>query len=147
MEAMNYHCLREIYLIIYQKGYQTEIIYDTEIKPDTTFTLPTVNLIELDKIGKGSINGKLIDGVSGEAVTNAKMIIRSGFHHSNGEILMATYTDENGEYEVLNLLSGLYSIEVIKDGYISYLFNTHIQKVPISIIQMKVSPLTRTRKD
>ncbi|MHA7139615.1 cell wall-binding repeat-containing protein [Rossellomorea arthrocnemi] len=130
-----------------KEGYQTEILYDAEVKHDTTFTLPTVPLTELDKIGNGSVNGKLKDGISGEPVTHAKLIIRSGFHNSNGEILMTAYTDENGEYEFLNRLSGLYSIEVLKEGYIPYLFNTHVQKdTNVNHPDESISPLLELEK-
>lgn len=59
----------------------------------------------------GIINGKIIESNSFDPIENAKVSISP----SNN----STFTDENGEYEFLEISSGEYSIKAEKDGFIT----------------------------
>jgi len=58
---------------------------------------------------KASISGKVIDEESGEVLRRASVLIISK--------KIGAYTDTKGEYRILNLPAGVYSIQVSYIGY------------------------------
>jgi putative cell wall-binding protein len=112
------------YTVTFSKdGYQTEKMENVSIVKNSVFVSPNILLTSSADKGIGTVSGKILDALNGNVVSGATIQLRRGYQTKTGDIVASTVTDENGRYSILNLPSGLYTAEVIKDGYIPYTFN------------------------
>jgi putative cell wall-binding protein len=117
------------YTLTFSKdGYQTEKIENVLIIKNSMLTAPTIPLTNLADKGTGTISGQIQDAVTGQILPGATIQIRKGYQAKTGDIVASVTTDQKGKYTISNFPSGLYTAEVIKDGYIPYTFNIRCVK-------------------
>jgi putative cell wall-binding protein len=110
-------------LVFFKDGYQVETIDSVKVKEKTETTNLKIVLTPLTNIGTGTVKGTIGSAVTGEAIPSAEVNIRKGYQNITGDIIQTVLTDDNGNYTILGLPSGLYTAEVKLDGYVPYQFN------------------------
>ena len=65
------------------------------------------------------LGGTVRDAVTNEEVADVTMKFRKGYNVASGHAVKTVVTDENGSYYVEGLDYGYYTVELIKDGYIT----------------------------
>jgi len=98
-------------------GYIPATVHIDVTRHETT-TVTSVRQVPQAWSGKGIATGQLLNAFNGQAVSNATLKIRSGINVTTGTVVATTTTDNNGHYRV-NLPGGNYTIEAIKNGYIT----------------------------
>lgn len=76
----------------------------------------------------GIADGVITNAVNGTVIPEITMNIREGWNTTSGEIVQTVTTDNQGKYK-LELPLGNYTIEMIKDGYITKSFNIYVASV------------------
>lgn len=87
-----------------------------------SFTMPTFELLSADMSGSNVVSGSAIDAVTGEALANVTLNIRSGWNTYAGDVVATVTTDANGSYSV-ELARGYYTIEFAMADYNSTFVN------------------------
>ncbi len=92
----------------------------------------TIELISSSYVGVGTARGKIVDSVTGEGVEGLSLYIRNGINSKTGNVIRTLTTDINGVYEVDDLESGHYCIEIVdnrdidNEKYLKTYFNIKI---------------------
>jgi subtilisin family serine protease len=112
-----------------EKSYLPLSMYDIEVNPDENTELGNIILSEWKSSIGNSVNGKIIDAITGEPIEGAEIRIRKGWDNKNGKYvstitgdIKSDYTDEYG-YFIIGASLGAYTVEIIKDGYINGFYN------------------------
>ena len=71
-------------------------------------------------------------------VGNADLFVRMGMNNRHGSVVCQLQTDENG-YANANLQAGMYTVEVVKEGYDTLYLNIHVYE-GITVIYLSASP-------
>lgn len=83
------------------------------------------------------VDGVIINAVDGQGLDDVHLIFRDS---GNGQITEEVDTDSDGNYEV-KLPEGTYEVEVIKDGFITDVFEVEVEPgQPVSGEQFPLSP-------
>ena len=70
----------------------------------------------------GYVSGVIIDSVTGDLIQEAALNVRKGWNNKSNEILLTSATNSLGEY-AFELPYGNYTVELIKEGYITGYIN------------------------
>jgi hypothetical protein len=73
----------------------------------------------------GTISGQIKDAVTDLVVDNVSISVRSGMNTTSGTIVKTSTTNSSGNYSLLNMNPGWYTVETSKDGYINGYFNVY----------------------
>lgn len=98
-------------------------------KDSVTYYNATIKLISKSFEGNGSISGNVYDSTSGKGISGLTMNVRSGTGNTEGDIVASYTTESNGYYNIEELPTGYYSIEVVDNRILSqgekkYITNT-----------------------
>lgn len=123
------------YYLIFQKDDYYEGIQTCTLNNSTAeITMAPCTLTsKASEVEKGSVSGKIIDSVTGKAVSGVTVRIREGQGNVTGEqVKKETKTDSEGNYKFTELTPGIYTIQVLdlrsdKQEYISTSFNVYIE--------------------
>lgn len=122
------------YLIFQKDGYYEGIQTCTLNNSTAEITMAPCTLTSKSaEVEKGSVSGKIIDSVTGKAVSGVTVRIREGQGNVTGEqVKKETKTDSEGNYKFTELTPGIYTIQVLdlrsdKQEYISTSFNVYIE--------------------
>jgi hypothetical protein len=100
--------------IVVIDGYHTEefdLGYKTGDSIETSsIEFPRIEL-QSDVFGRGSLSGTVIDSVTGDIIDDVKISIER-----NG-IVREAQTNTSGEYEFSDLVRGVYTVTIVKNGY------------------------------
>ena len=104
-------------------------MYEIEVEPDENTELGNIILSKW-KISLGnSVNGRVINAITGELIEGAEVRLRKGWDNKSGKYvstitgdIKCDYTDEYG-YFIIGASSGAYTVEISKDGYIIGFYN------------------------
>lgn len=114
------------YVKINKDGYipftATETIQDNEEKFLQTYLLVGQGLPG----EKGIAGGKIINAVTGSNISDITLNIRKDWNNTTGDIVTTIKTNSNGQYQV-ELPLGYYTIQMIKDGYITNTYNIYVK--------------------
>lgn len=98
-----------------------ETITDNEEKFVQTYLM-----VEQGDAGEvGVSGGKIINAITGGNISNITLNIRNGWNNVSGNIISTSTTNNEGVYNV-ELPLGNYTIEMIKDGFITNFFNIFV---------------------
>ncbi|MDV4149916.1 LPXTG cell wall anchor domain-containing protein [Clostridium sp. AL.422] len=73
----------------------------------------------------GTAGGIITNAVTGESISDTIINVRAGWNNLSGDPLLKTVTNYEGRYEII-LPLGNYTVEMIKDGYITKHFNIYV---------------------
>jgi hypothetical protein len=125
-------------------GYNTVTMHDITIQSDTIYNAPQIVMVVT---GLGKFSGQITDAITGQPVAGAEILFRSGIGNVTGGILSAATTDATGNYKVESIVSGYYTGEVSKVGYITNFFTSLCTGETENLNQNGViSPMLDTRQ-
>lgn len=117
-------------LNIYAEGYLPFVIRDIVILPDETIYMETMVVVPWkSEAATAQVEGVVRNALDDKAVVNASVMIRPGWNNTGGsyvtdqkgQILMET-TDQAGAF-TMELPLGCYTIEIVRNGYITDYYN------------------------
>ena len=114
-----------IYSLTFEKDdYLPAIQSGTLAKDNQTLVAATQTMLS-DSCSGGNISGKIKDAVTGNALSNVTMSVRSGKNVRTGNTISGKTdtTDSNGAYTLSSMNPGSYTIQGSKDNWISTYFN------------------------
>ena len=114
-----------IYTLTFEKDdYLPAIQSGTLAKDNQTLVAATQTMLS-DSCSGGNISGKIKDAVTGNALSNVTMSVRSGKNVRTGNTISGKTdtTDSNGAYTLSSMNPGSYTIQGSKDNWISTYFN------------------------
>lgn len=96
----------------------------------------------IEQIAVFKLSGQVINAKNNNAISGALLNIREGSDDLSGNVIAELQSNELGYYEA-NLEKGLYTIEVIKDGFINGKFNIEVldettRQLPLNPIEIGV---------
>ena len=96
------------------------------LEADEEKIVETLLLVKNGSEGQvGNIGGNITDSLTGKGIGEVKLNIRSGWNNISDNIIKTIETDKNGKYRV-SLPLGNYTIEMIKDGYVTKHINVYV---------------------
>lgn len=105
----------------------------------TTYT--EVFLLVQVSVDIGCAIGRILDAMTAEGVSGAAIKVRQGWDNRYGEVLKTVTTDENGMYKISDSsLLGWYTMECVKEGYITGWKNIVIGGVDQAAQDLSISP-------
>lgn len=112
-------------LAISKEGYipfnSIETVGEDEVKYIETFLM-----VEQGEEGEeGIAGGKITNAINGESIPEVLIKVRNNWNNLSGAVVAETSTDQDGKYEV-KLPLGNYTVEMIKEGYISNSYNIFV---------------------
>ncbi len=111
------------YTLTYTKsGYIETSQSATLTTDDETLEVATVTILA-NTCSAGTVSGTITDAVSGNAVSDVSLSVRSGLNVTSGSTTGTTTTATNGTYTLSSMSAGGYTVQASKSGYIST-FNT-----------------------
>ena len=129
--------------VISKTGYIPVEYQDIDILKDEEIFLETVLQIpdQYADLVNGVIKGTILRADNGGRITNSVLKLRENFGNKTGIVLEETTSNSRGEYLFEELKTGYYTIEVVKDGYIT----NHINVIAVGgrevIKQVTLSPV------
>ncbi|MBT4630531.1 MAG: hypothetical protein HOC08_10155 [Deltaproteobacteria bacterium] len=114
-----------MYTLAYtETNYLTAIQSGTLATNNQTLVAATQTMLS-DSCSGGNISGKIKDAVTGNALSNVTMSVRSGKNVRTGNTISGKTdtTDSNGAYTLSSMNPGSYTIQGSKDNWISTYFN------------------------
>ena len=92
-----------------------------------TVVVSTVTLLDSSSCTAGTVAGTISDAVSGNAVSDISLSVRSGLNVTSGSTTGTTAaTANNGTYTLSSMNAGGYTVQASKDGYITSYFNVNV---------------------
>lgn len=70
-------------------------------------------------ISIGHASGRILNAATAEGISDVTIRVRLGWNNRYGAVLKTVKTSSNGAYKISDLLTGWYTIECVKDGYIT----------------------------
>ena len=114
--------------IFYADGYQPAKVREITINADKTIYW-NIELKEWNSRKKSKVGGTIIDGITGNVISGAEIKIRKDWNSYSGNYsiekdgdLIEAQSNSNGSFK-MNVLSGNYTLEIKKEGYLTGYFN------------------------
>ena len=118
--------MRTYTLTISANGYTTQTISNVSSFVFTQENLGSIPMFPVGLTTNTNVNGQVIDGrTASTPVSNVTMTFRDGYNTRIGDIVTTSQTDSNGNYSA-TLLSGVYTVELVVDGYASVYRNIEV---------------------
>ncbi len=108
-------------LDISAEGYISSHLNETISADETTYA-ETFLMVDGDPEEVGNIGGRIVNSVNGVYLADVEVNARYGWNQRTGTIEESTTTSSSGYYE-MSLPLGNYTIQLIKDGYVTTYFN------------------------
>lgn len=118
-------------IIIYADGYLPYSLNNIVIEPDQTYFMENIILNKWFSFAYYSfaVNGKVIDALTGDNISDATIKIRKGWNTTSGSYVKTlfgtvrtTSTLSDGKF-MLSCNSGAYTVEISKKGYVTAHYN------------------------
>ena len=110
---------------------------DVTITKDITTYAETVKMVPRSS-DIGTLEGRIIDAVSGSGISGASYTVRKGWNTTTGELIL-TGTFVSSSY-TLELPNGNYTLTIEKEGYISNSVNVAVQVDTCVLKDVTLSP-------
>ena len=112
------------YTLTYSKSGYLETTQSATLATDREeLTVPTVKQLPDTCASTGTISGTIKDAVSGRAVSDVILSVRSGLNETSGTIVKTDNTSNSGTYSFSSMNAGWYTVQTSKSGYIAANFN------------------------
>ena len=112
------------YTLTYSKSGYLETTQSATLATDSEeLTVATVKQLPDTCASTGTISGTIKDAVSGSAVSDVILSVRSGLNETSGTIVKTDNTSNSGTYSFSSMNAGWYTIQTSKSGYIAANFN------------------------
>ncbi|MCS3748929.1 hypothetical protein GGQ19_000080 [Salinibacter ruber] len=122
-------------------GYLSETYEDVQVEAESEKELEPVLQIDEDYDGAGIVEGRIVDAVTGEAVSGVEINLREGINATEGEVVASTTTSSSGTYQISDLTAGNYTAEATASGYnTAYFTVTSIGGQTNSIPDASINP-------
>ena len=92
-------------------------------------------------LSEGHANGIVSNSISGAGVPEVTINFRKNWNNQTGEIVASVTTSSNGSYDI-DIASGSYTMECVKEGYVSCYKNTVILPLDVLTQNVVLSPIT-----
>ena len=111
------------YTLTYTKSNFNDASLSATLATDNQTVTANVTLLA-NTCSAGTVSGTITDAVSGNAVSDVSLSVRSGLNVTSGSTTgTTTTTATNGTYTLSSMSAGGYTVQASKSGYIST-FNT-----------------------
>jgi hypothetical protein len=115
-----------IYTLTYAKsGYNDANLSATLATDNQTLVVATLTQLANTCLA-GTVSGTISDAVSGNAVSDVTLSVRSGLNVTSGTVVATSTTDNSGNYSLSSMNAGWYTIQTSKSGYITSSFNVKV---------------------
>ena len=115
-----------IYTLTYAKsGYNDASLSATLATDNQTLVVGTLTQLA-NTCSAGTVSGTISDAVSGNAVSDVTLSVRSGLNVTSGTVVATATTDNSGNYSLSSMNAGWYTIQTSKSGYITSSFNVKV---------------------
>lgn len=104
-------------IMISSNGYLKRIVNNVNVNPGTTTYLSDSRLIPASATST-YISGAVQNATSTEPIGGVKLSFRKDHNNTSGDVIVTTYTDAYGNYEISTLPVGYYTMEASAEGYI-----------------------------
>ena len=112
------------YTLTYSKSGYLETTQSATLATDREeLTVATVKQLPDTCASTGTISGTIKDAVSGIAVSDVILSVRSGLNETSGTIVKTDNTSNSGTYSFSSMNAGWYTVQTSKSGYIAANFN------------------------
>lgn len=130
------------HVAIFEKtGYLSETYENVQVEAESEKELEPVLQIDEDYDGAGTVEGRIVDAVTGEAVSGVEINLREGINATEGEVVASTPTSSSGTYQISDLTAGNYTAEATASGYnTAYFTVTSIGGQTNSIPDASINP-------
>jgi hypothetical protein len=114
-----------IYTLTFEKDDYLPAIQSGTLATDNQTLVAATQTMLSDSCSGGNISGKIKDAVTGNALSNVTISVRSGKNVRTGNTISGKTdtTDSNGAYTLSSMNPGSYTIQGSKDNWISTYFN------------------------
>ena len=114
------------YTLTYTKSGYIETSQSATLTADNeTLEVATVTILA-NTCSAGTVSGTITDAVSGNAVSDVSLSVRSGLNVTSGSTTGTTTTATNGTYTLSSMSAGGYTVQASKSGYITTYFNVNV---------------------
>jgi hypothetical protein len=114
------------YNLTYTKSNFNDASLSAHLATDNQTVTANVTLLA-NTCSAGTVSGTISDAVSGNAVSDVSLSIRSGSNVTSGSTTGITATSAtNGTYTLSSMSAGGYTVQTSKTGYISSYFNINV---------------------
>ena len=107
-------------------GYIDFQAYATVVADERTY-METFLLVEGSEDETGIASGVITDALTGSGIEGVTLSARNGWNNTEGDVLGTAVTDSSGNYSI-SLPLGNYTLQAVKEGYISDSFNIIVQR-------------------
>jgi len=122
-------------------GYLSETYENVQVEADSEKELEPVLQIDEDYEGTGTVEGRIVDAVTGETVSGVAINLREGINSTDGEVVASATTGSNGTYQITDLPAGNYTAEASAPEYnTSYFTVTSIGGQTNSVPDASINP-------
>jgi hypothetical protein len=104
-------------LTIAASGYVSTTYFGATAPTSGNTSLGTLPLAPASQ-ANGSFSGRIVDAVTGFAIPNAVITVRSGINNTTGAMVFNTASNEGGNYTA-SLLAGTYTVTATATGYVN----------------------------
>ena len=113
------------YTLTYTKSNFNDASLSTTLATDNQTVTANVILLA-DTCSAGTVSGTISDAVSGNAVSDVSLSVRSGSNVTSGSTTGTATSATNGTYTLSSMSAGGYTVQTSKTGYISSYFNINV---------------------
>ena len=114
------------YTLTYVKFNFNDVSLSATLATDNQTVTANVTLLA-NTCSAGTVSGTITDAVSGNAVSDVSLSVRSGLNVTSGSTTGTTATSaNNGTYTLSSMSTGGYTVQTSKTGYISSYFNVNV---------------------
>ena len=114
------------YTLTYVKFNFNDVSMSVTLATDNQTVTANVTLLA-NTCSAGTVSGTITDAVSGNAVSDVSLSVRSGLNVTSGSTTGITATSaNNGTYTLSSMSTGGYTVQTSKTGYISSYFNVNV---------------------
>jgi hypothetical protein len=122
-------------------GYLSETYENVQVEANSERELEPVLQIDEDYEGTGTVEGRIVDAVTGETVSGVAIDLREGINSTDGEVVASATTGSSGTYQITDLPAGNYTAEASAPEYnTSYFTVTSIGGQTNSVPDASINP-------
>ena len=100
-------------------GFKTLVYSNLSTFELADFTMQSIGLIPDSESGTGRAQGSVINARTGLGLGNVTLTFRAGLNNKTGDVVTTTTTTEDGNYSVVDLETGTYTVAFSSEGFIT----------------------------
>lgn len=100
-------------------GFKTLVYSNLSTFELADFTMQSIGLIPDSESGTGRAQGSVINARTGNGLGNVTLEFRAGLNYKTGDVVTTTTTTEDGNYSVVELETGTYTVAYSSEGFIT----------------------------